>query len=116
MNADEISRKVMDAASAVGDKAVGLIEEGKLLYKIREAERGIEKVCGKIGRYLYDNNRELLDGPLSEQVEKIDVLQAQLTSLRREYAQVRNMKFCENCGSLNKENSQFCDQCGEGFY
>ncbi len=116
MNTEEISRKVLDAADVVGKKTISLIEEGKLLIKIREAERGIEKSYRKIGRYLYENNRELLDGALEETVARIDTLSEQLAVLQREYAEVRGMKFCENCNSLNKENSVFCDQCGTRFY
>ncbi len=116
MNTEEISRKMIDAADAVGKKTKSLIEEGKLLIKIREAERDMEKSFRKIGRFLYENNRELLDGPLEDIVMRIDSLTEELAVLQREYAEVRGMKFCENCNSLNKENSVFCDQCGVKFY
>ena len=113
MNAEDISRKVMDAADAVGKKTSEWLEEGKLLFRIREAERGIEKLYGKIGRFLYENNRSLLDGEVGEMAERIDELSQQLTELRRDLAQVSNQKYCENCGTLNTANSAFCNRCGE---
>ena len=115
MNTDEISRKVMDAADAVGKKTVGLIEEGKLLFKIREIERNIDKCYHTIGQKIYETNRHLLDGELEEVADQIDALFVQLVDLRREYAQVREMKFCENCGAISKDSSVFCNQCGEKF-
>lgn len=116
MNTEEISRRVMDAADAVSKKTAGLIEEGKLLFKVREIERSIEKCYRNIGKHIYENNRHLLDGSMDEIADEIDVLSDQLVVLRREYAQVRGMKLCENCGSMNNEKSIFCDQCGEKFY
>lgn len=115
MNTEDISRKVMDAADVVGKKTVNLIEEGKLLIKIREIERCMDKSYRKIGRYLYENNRELLDGALAQTAESIDVNAEQLALLQREYAEMRGMKFCETCHTLNKETSVYCNQCGERF-
>ncbi len=115
MNTEDISRKVLDAADVVGKKTKSLFEEGKLLIKIRDVERDIEKCYRVIGRFLYENNRSLLDGALEDTALQIDHLTEQLAVLEREYAQVRGMKFCENCNSLNHENSLFCDQCGTEF-
>jgi hypothetical protein len=116
MNADDISRKVLDAADAVSKKTAGLIEEGKLLIKIREIERNIEKGYRKIGQILYENNRNLLDGETEEIADQLDALMIRLNDLRRDHAQVRDMKLCENCGAANKNDSVFCSQCGERFY
>ena len=116
MNAEDISRKVLDAADAVSKKTADLIEEGKLLIKIREIERSIEKCYQKIGQDLYENNRHLLDGETEEIADQLDALVIRLNDLRRDHAQVREMKLCENCGTINKKNSVFCSQCGERFY
>lgn len=116
MNAEDFSRKVLDAADAVTKKTTDLIEEGKLLIKIREIERSIEKCYRKIGQGLYENNRNLLDGETEEIANQLDALMIQMQDLRREYAQVREMKLCENCGAVNKKDSVFCSQCGERFY
>lgn len=115
MNTEEISRKVMDAADMVGKKTVSLLEEGKLLFKIREIERSMDRSYRKIGRYLYENNRELLDGALAQVAENVDADAELLAVLQREYAEMRGMKFCENCHTLNKETSVYCNQCGERF-
>ena len=115
MNTEEISRKVIDAADMVGKKTVTMLEEGKLLFKIREIERNMDKSYRKIGRFLYENNRELLDGPLAQVAENIDVDAEQLAIMQREYAEIRGMKFCENCHTLNKETSVYCNQCGARF-
>lgn len=44
MNFEDFQKKVIDVTNTVGKKTNDLIEEGKLLYKIREAEREIDRL------------------------------------------------------------------------
>ena len=49
MNFEDFQKKVIDVTNTVGKKTNDLIEEGKLLYKIREAEREIDRLYQDLG-------------------------------------------------------------------
>mgnify|MGYP006980328212 CR=1 FL=1 len=54
MKFEDFQKKVIDVTNTVGKKTNDLIEEGKLLYKIRETEREIDRLYQDLGRAVYE--------------------------------------------------------------
>ena len=112
MNTEDLSRKVMDAANAVGKKTAELIEAGKVLYYIRETERDIEKIYCEIGEYVCKNQLDILDDDCVEKVSALQELTEKLQLLREAQAQAKGMKLCVSCQALQEKDAKYCSKCG----
>lgn len=115
---DKFSQKVKDVTDTVGQKANDLIEEGKLLFKIRDIEKDIEKLFYELGRLIYDaqeNLSELKDEKIREMKAVIDEKKGVLIELRHALAELKGEKFCSNCHTNNRTDSNYCNKCGKPF-
>ena len=60
MKFEDFQKKVIDVTNTVGKKKTNdLIEEGKLLYKIRETEREIDRLYQDLGRAVYEADEDM---------------------------------------------------------
>ena len=109
---EDVSQKVKDTAEVVGKKAGDLLEEGKLLVKIKDTERKIERAYCAIGKSVYADGRETLNEEAAKTAAEVDDLLALLADTRRAYADVRGERYCESCHAVNKSDSAYCCKCG----
>ena len=92
MNFEDFQKKVIDVTNTVGKKTNDLIEEGKLLYKIREAEREIDRLYQDLGRAVYEADEDM--------------------ELRGKLADIKGSRVCRACGTINPNGSCYCSKCG----
>ena len=115
MNFADFQKKVIDVTNTVGKKTNDLIEEGKLLYKIREAEREIDRLYQDLGRAVYEADEDMevsFEEYTSDKTEQIDRQKEKLAELRGKLADIKGSRVCRACGTINPNGSCYCSKCG----
>lgn len=118
MNFNDVKKRIVDVTDKVGKKTNNLIEEGKLLYKIREAEREIDTLYRDLGRAVYEADEDMgvsFEEYTSEKAACIDRQKEHLASLRSALAAVKGSIICPTCGEMNAKTNNYCSKCGNHF-
>ena len=111
----ELGRSISRATKQAYDKTSVFVESTKISAQISGQQREIEKLYQKIGENVYKKVRQgefEPDAELMLIVEEIRKRQGQMASMRKNLAEVRNMKVCLNCGELIQSEVAFCPKCG----
>ena len=104
MKFEDFQKKVIDVTNTVGKKTNDLIEEGKLLYKIRETEREIDRLYQDLGRAVYEADEDMevsFEEYTSDKTEQIDSQKEKLAELRGALA---DLKGDGNASTLTKDS------------
>lgn len=89
----------------------------KLKYNLSVTKNSREKDLADLGKIYYkilketedfDENTEELFNSITEKTAKIK-------ELREEISNVKNKKYCNNCGSFVTNDSSYCKNCGNKF-
>ena len=95
MKFEDFQKKVIDVTNTVGKKTNDLIEEGKLLYKIRETEREIDRLYQDLGRAVYEADEDMevsFEEYTSDKTEQIDSQKEKLAELRGALADLKGSR------------------------
>lgn len=111
----ELGRSISRATRQAYDKTSVFVESTKISAQLSSQQREIEKLYQKIGENIYKKVRQGEYEPDAEVmlvVEEIRKRQGQMSSMRKNLAEVRNMKVCPSCGELIQAEVAFCPKCG----
>ena len=67
---DDVAKKVGSVAGEAGSKAKDVAGIAKLSAEIGAKEKDIDKIFIEIGKYIYENNRDLLPDEIKETSER----------------------------------------------
>jgi len=111
---DDISKKVGDAASAVGRGAEKLTDIAKLKYAIVTRQGKLEKTFESIGSLKYDECKNGADNSdvIAELVADADAINAELADLRERLGERTGTARCAKCGAKLAKDALFCPACG----
>ena len=87
---NDVAKKVGTVAGEAGTKAKDLANITKLSVSVGAKEKEIEKLYINIGKFVYENNRDVLPEELSETVEKIDTLKEEISELNKQIDELKN--------------------------
>ena len=112
---EDISKKVGDAASAVGRGAEKLTDIAKLKYAISVRQGKLEKIFESIGSLKYDEYKDGADNSevVSELLRDADAVNAELADLRERLSERTGSPRCANCGAKLVKGCSFCPSCGK---
>jgi hypothetical protein len=103
-----VRRSAAGAACGVCRKTGELVSAVRLRQRIAELEREEEARLAEAGRMVYATHTgtPTPTEALLEKLREIDILKAELASLRREDGR------CAACGAVIPEGDRFCRACG----
>ena len=87
---NDVAKKVGTVAGEAGTKAKDLANITKLSASVCAKEKEIEKLYINIGKFVYENNRDVLPEELSKTVEKIDTLKEEISELNKQIEDLKN--------------------------
>ena len=111
----ELGKSISRATQQAVDKTSVFIERTKITAQISGEQKEIDKLYQVIGEIVY---RKVKTGEMNNDIDiapiihDIDTHSSQVTTYKRTLADVRNMKICENCGSVIAMDVAFCPKCG----
>ena len=111
----ELGKSISKATQQAVDKTSVFIERTKITAQISGEQKEIDKLYQRIGEIVYRKIRmgEMAeDSEISPIVRDIAARTNQVTNYKRNLADVRNMKICDNCGSVIAMDAAFCPKCG----
>jgi rubrerythrin len=111
----ELGKSISRATRQAVDKTGVFVEATKLTAQIQGQQREIEHLYQKIGENIYRKIRTgeyEPDAELMLIVEEIRKRHGQVSGMRKNLAEVRNMKVCPSCGELIPSDVAFCPKCG----
>ncbi len=106
-----ISRYTQNAV----DKTSTFFEATKISAQISTEQKEIDKLYQKIGETVYrraESRQMQLDDDLAAFVEEIRSHREQISSRRKDLADVKGKKVCPSCGELIPREVAFCPKCG----
>lgn len=106
-----ISRYTQNAV----DKTSTFFEATKISAQISTEQKEIDKLYQKIGETVYrraESRQMQLDDDLAAFVEEIRRHREQISSRRKDLADVKGKKVCPSCGELIPREVAFCPKCG----
>lgn len=111
---DDISKKVGDAANAVGRGAEKLTDIAKLKYYIVTKQGKLEKTFESIGSLKYDEFKNGTDNSdvIAELIADADAVSAELAELRERLGERTGTVRCPACGAKVAKGAAFCQACG----
>ena len=112
---DDISKKVGDAANAVGRGAEKLTDMAKLKYTLTVRQGKLEKIFESIGRLRYDEIVNSADNTevVSELISDAEPVKAEIAELRERLDERTGSAHCAKCGAKIPRGAAFCPSCGE---
>ncbi len=111
---EDVLMNAKAAVDAVGEKAGRVIDKSKLrlaLVDIRSELSKKYRMLGKVCYVVYTTGKNC-DKSVSELVESIKELNAQLNSVREMLANAEKKTKCPACGAYNAKGALFCRKCG----
>jgi len=111
----ELGKSISKATQQAVDKTSVFIERTKITAQITGEQKEIDKLYQRIGEIVYRKVRmgEMAADPeIVPIIRDIDAHSSQVTTYKRNLADVRNMKICESCGSVIAMDVAFCPKCG----
>lgn len=112
MKMEDIPQIISATAQTVGQKAVGLWEEGRLVIRIKDLEREMNRVYAEIGKKQVERARAQFDAETENQAGMLDAMKEEYAALKSAYARARGEKFCPHCTAVNRRENEFCGRCG----
>ena len=111
---EDISKKVGDAANAVGRGAEKLTDIAKLKYNITVRQGKLEKVFESIGRMRYDEFKNGVDNAdvIADLIADADAISAEIADLRERLDERIGAQRCKSCGAKMARGASFCSECG----
>lgn len=107
---DEIKKQM----SGVAQSAQKAAEVARLHHQVSVKQNEFENIFTKIGRLYYDARKlEAADtAEMDNLCEHIDELAAQIAELKGKIDEIRQIRRCTQCGSVQNNESNFCASCG----
>ena len=112
---EDISKKVGDAANAVGRQAGRVTDIAKLKYNITVRQGKKEKLFESIGSLRYEEIKNKVDNPeaIEAIVADIDAVSEEIADLRARLDELTGAVHCPKCGTKVSRGAAFCSSCGE---
>lgn len=111
---DKILSNVKKTKKVVIQKSNDVVEITKMKIAINGAENDADELVREIGKLVYDayksgeGNAELVE----EKCTKLDDIYRDIEEKKSQFAKLRNLKKCDECGRENSADATFCDKCG----
>lgn len=106
---------VKKTAGKAYEKSSQLVEITKITYKISEAETSIDKSYQELGMKVYNDYKSGIE--VAEDVKSvcdlIDNKYFEITTLKNQIDEIKEVQKCKACGAKNSAESKFCSTCGE---
>lgn len=111
---NDIGKKFSSVARQVSEKTKESVESTRLYGDIRSSQNDLEQLYAEYGKACYDirmgsGNEELaknLEGSIQAMIKRIEDLNAQRDELRA-------VRRCPGCGSVQSKEARFCANCGK---
>jgi len=112
---DEFKRGASEVADKVAKKTTDLTAIAKIAFNIKSDESKLSNVYEEIGYLFYTAERNGVDytEEISAQILKADGLLAEIETLKKESAKLRNSAVCSACGNEIACDVAFCPFCGK---
>ncbi|MCR5294296.1 MAG: zinc ribbon domain-containing protein [Lachnospiraceae bacterium] len=111
----ELGRSISRATREAVDRTGVFVEAAKITAQITGQQKEVEKLYQKIGEMVYKKYRNGQYQPEPELLPLMDEIRSrssQMSSMKKNLAEVRSMKLCPNCGELIQMEVAFCPKCG----
>jgi len=111
---DDISRKLSNAADYTVKETEKLTSIAKIKYKLTGEKNKLDLLYQSVGKLKYneyigeESSQEFYEGLFKQ----IDEVLAEITSLEKKYAQLKNYKLCSSCGAKIGRDMLYCPKCG----
>ena len=96
----------------VAEKAKEIAEVNRLNGQIHTQKHAAEKIYIEIGKMVSGQREDLSALNVTEHLEKLDSIQAEIARLQKEVLRVKGVRQCENCKAEISGNMAFCPECG----
>ena len=108
---DEISKKV----SNVTQSAQKLAEISRLQRLSAQKQSEVSKLFSHIGKLYYDGHQtgSMPVAELSAACEQADTLHAEIDGLTLKLDDLKQIRRCTHCGSIQQSDNRYCSSCGE---
>ena len=111
---DDFKKSATDVADKVAKKTTDFTSIARIAMNIRSNESKLSSTYEEIGYLFYTAERNGTDytEEIAAQILKADGLNAEIESLKKESAKLRNVKICSGCQKEIPSDSSFCSFCG----
>ena len=96
----------------VADKAKEMAEVNRLNGQIHSQTNTEEKIYAEIGKMVCEHRENWGQVDVTEQLEQLDSIQAEIARLQEEILRVKGIRKCENCGAAIDMRLSYCPECG----
>lgn len=110
----KLAKSVGDGAKTAVKKSEDMVEVAKLNKSITSEEDRIKIAYIEMGKIIYSKyeKNEIVDEELIEFCHKIDEFNKNISSLKEQIAEIKNVRICKSCGAELDPASEFCVKCG----
>ena len=111
---DELKKSAVDLAGKAKQKTTKITGITKINLAIKSNESKLASVYEEIGRLFYLAEREGTDNTeaIATAIMKADKYNADIELAKRELAELRAVKTCDECGKEIDRDFAFCNFCG----
>ncbi len=111
---DELKKSAVDFAGKAKQKTTKITGITKINLSIKSKEAKLATVYEEIGRLFYLAEREGLDNTedIATCIMQADKYNSDIELAKRELAQLRKVKTCDECGNEIDRDFAFCNFCG----
>ena len=111
---DELKKSAVDLAGKAKQKTTKITGITKINLAIKSNESKLASVYEEIGRLFYLAEREGTDNTeaIATAIMKADKYNADIELAKRELAELRAVKTCDECGNEIDRDFAFCNFCG----
>ena len=108
---DEISKRVNGMAQSAQKAAE--IARVQRLVNLKQDE--FEHLYSEIGKLYYSARKsgDNVDSELSTLCERVDSIKAELDGLNLKLDDLKQIRRCSRCGSIQSNENRYCSACGE---
>ena len=112
---DDAIVKAKEAIDFACKKTNEVVNIGKNKFDIATLESKLNKDYQKLGEIYFNliKDTQMEDAKTKELVEAITLKNEQITNLKQQINQNKNVRTCYKCGSVITDADIFCSKCGE---
>lgn len=109
---NKVGETLSNKGRDVTKKAKELAEIVALNSQISSKEDEIDRYFREIGKYIYEQHRELAGGILAEKCAAVNAAYEEIERLKAEILNAKGSVLCPECGEEIGEGVLFCPKCG----
>ena len=111
---NDLGKKFSNMARSVSEKTKESVETTRISGDLRGAKSQLEQLYAEYGKACYDIHMGAGNPAVADKLcESIQALLARIEKLNAQRDELKAIRRCPNCGSVQSREARFCANCGK---